>query len=221
MAFTDKTFKFLADLSENNSKDWFEANRDRYEEHWKSAALDFIADISGQMAALTPPLRAEPKLNGTLRRINRDVRFSKEKSPYNARLHLIFWAGSHPNRSPAVHFVLNPIGVGYGAGQFGFQPPQLAAVRKRIVNAADGDALIAALDAAEQVGCTMGAPDLARLPKGFVADGRRAELLRHKAMVARTYDNDAPPSAVIGPGATDWVMDTTQALMPLVRWLSD
>ena len=66
----------------------------------------------------------------------------------------------------------------------------------------------------------MGEPDLARLPRGFEADGRRAELLRHKAIVARTFDQDAPPGAVIGDGATGWIMETTNALMPLVRWLS-
>ena len=220
MAFTRNTFDFLADLDANNSKDWFDANRDRYEAHWKGAALDFIAAISEQMAALDPPLDAVPKLNGTLRRINRDVRFSKDKSPYNARLHMIFWNGSHPNRSPAVHIVLNPRGVGYGAGQFGLQPPELATIRKRIVDSSDGDDLIAALDAATAVGCRMGEPDLARLPRGFEAEGPRAELLRHKAIVARTFDQDAPPGAVIGDGATGWIMETTNALMPLVRWLS-
>jgi uncharacterized protein (TIGR02453 family) len=172
------------------------------------------------MSALSPPLRAEAKLNGSLRRINRDVRFSADKSPYNARLHMIFWNGSHPNRAPAVHIVLHPDGVGYGAGQFGILPAELAAIRNRIVDKKDGDALIAALASAETVGCRMGEPDLARLPKGFQAEGRRAELLRHKAIVARTFDRDAPPSVLTGRDATNWVMETTGALMPLVRWLS-
>ena len=84
----------------------------------------------------------------------------------------------------------------------------------------DGDDLIAALDTASAVDCRMGEPDLARLPRGFEAEGRRAELLRHKAIVARTFDQDTPPDVVIGDRATGWVMETTAALMPLVRWLS-
>ena len=198
MAFTQDTFDFLSDLAANNSRAWFEANRDRYETYWKAAALDFIASVSGQMAALDPPLAAEPKLNGTLRRINRDVRFSRDKSPYNARLHMIFWNGEHPNRAPAVHIVLGPDGVGYGAGQFGFQPAGLKVIRDRIADKADGDALIEALEQAEVVGCTMGEPDLVRLPKGYQAEGRRAELLRHKSIVARTFNRDAPPSCIVG-----------------------
>ena len=138
MAFTSKTFQYLKDLEANNEKDWFEANRDRYEGDWKDAALDFIADISGRMAALDPPLQAAPKLNGSLRRINRDVRFSKDKSPYAPRLHIVFWTGGHPNRSPGMHFVLSPDGVGYGAGQWGIEPAALSVFRKRIVDKADG-----------------------------------------------------------------------------------
>ncbi len=219
MAFTQNTFDFLQDLEANNSKDWFDANRDRYDAHWKGAALDFIADVSSEMARLEPPLMAEPKINGSLRRINRDVRFSKDKSPYNARLHMIFWVGGHPNRSPGVHIVLNSLGVGYGAGQFGIEPAALSALRKRIVDPKDGDALIAALEAAESIGCRMGDPDLVRLPKGFDAVGRRADLLRHKAIVARTIDTDAPAASVIGDTGKSWVLDITKTLLPLVRWL--
>ena len=221
MSFTKETFDFLSALDAQNSKDWFEANRDRYEAHWKAPALDFIADISPKMARLNPPLMAEPRLNGSLRRINRDVRFSKDKSPYNARLHMIFWVGGHPNRSPGVHIVLNPGGVGYGAGQFGIEPAALAALRDRIVDPKDGDALIKALDRAGEVGCRMGDPDLIRLPKGFEATGRRADVLRHKAIVARTFDTDTAADVVLGDAGLDWVMGIAEALLPLVRWLDD
>ena len=219
MAFTKDTFAFLADLEANNAKDWFEANKDRYETHWKTAALDFIADVAADMSRLDPPLQAIPRLNKTLRRINRDVRFSKDKSPYKPRLHMIFWTGGHPNRSPAMHVVLHPEGIGYGTGQFGLEPAALANNRARIVGK-DGDALINALDLAAKVNCTMGDPGLARLPRGFEAEGRRAELLRHKAYVARTHDVMAPRNEIIGAGAKGLLVEKTEALLPLIRWLN-
>ena len=219
MGFTKATFQFLSDLEANNSKDWFEANRQAYETHWKEAALDFIADVSDWMAALAPALKAVPKLNGSLRRINRDVRFSRDKSPYSARLHMVFWSGDHPNRSPGMHIVLNSGGVGYGAGQWAFEPAALAKLRKRIAGK-DGEALIAAVERAKAVGCRMGEPALARLPKGFDAEGQRAELLRHKGFVVRTHDKDAPKARMIGKGAADWAMETTEACLPFLRWLS-
>ena len=218
MAFSQDTFRFLAELEANNSKDWFEAHRSDYETHWKDAALDFIAGLSTDMATRDPALRAEAKLNGSLRRINRDVRFSKDKSPYAPRLHIVFWNGDHPNRSPGVHIVLNPKGVGYGAGQFGLEPAALKRIRARIVGK-DGDGLVSAFDAAATVGCRAGEPDLARLPKGFDAEGPHAHLLRYKSFVARTHDKDAPQDAILGEGARDWVLGVTDTLLPLVRWL--
>jgi uncharacterized protein (TIGR02453 family) len=219
MAFTKETFRFLKGLETENSRDWFEAHRTDYETACKAPALDLIAALSDRMAALDPPLRAEPRLNGSLRRINRDVRFSKDKSPYNARVHMIFWAGEKPIGGPGLHVVLSPAGVGYGAGHFGIEPARLARLRERIAGP-EGEGLIDALDAAETVGCQMGEPDLARLPRGFESEGRRAELLRHKGFVVRTWGNEAPQSVIIGDGAEDWVMGVAGALMPLIGWLS-
>lgn len=216
--FTRETFGFLADLEANNSRDWFEDNRARYEAHWKAPALAFVEALAPAMSAQQPPLKAEPRVNGSLRRINRDVRFSKDKSPYAATLHLVFWSGGHPNRSPGIHVVLSPAGVGYGTGLWGLGPEQLRRFREGVTDPAEGPALFDALDRAAKVGCTLGAPDLARLPRGYEAEGRAAELLRHKSIVARTRDNEAPPEAVIGRGATDWVLERTAALMPLLRW---
>ncbi|MCG6883858.1 MAG: TIGR02453 family protein [Silicimonas sp.] len=218
MAFTAKTFEYLRDLEANNERGWFEANRERYETHWKAAALDFIARVSDRMAGLDPPLRAEAKLNGSLRRINRDVRFSKDKSPYSARLHMIFWAGGTAKDGQGMHVVLSPDGVGYGGGHYGIEPGRLAELRARIAGP-DGDGLIAALEAAAGVGCRMGEPDLKRLPKGFEAEGRREELLRYKGFVARTHGTEAKPEVIMGAGAEDWVMGVTEGILPLIRWL--
>ena len=219
--FTEDTFVFLSDLKSNNSRDWFEANRDRYDSHWRAPALNFIGEINTAMSALSPSLKAVPKLNGSLRRINRDTRFSKDKTPYSPSLHMVFWAGDHPNRSAGMHIVLHPNEVGYGAGRWGFDGATLTRYRERVVDARDGDALLAALDQAAKVGCTMDAPALARVPKGFEADGKSEELLRRKGVVARTMDGGAKPEQMIGPAAADWTMELTRALLPLIAWVHD
>ncbi|MDD9924000.1 MAG: DUF2461 domain-containing protein [Boseongicola sp.] len=219
MLFSKQTFSFLKDIAANNSKDWFDENRDRYEAHWKTPAFNFIDAIADEMRSLEPSLKAEARLNGSLRRINRDVRFSTDKSPYNARLHLVFWSGGHPNRSPGMHFVLSPDGVGYGAGQFGIEPKNLTRFRDRIHDEQDGNALIEALNEAATVGCQFGEPDLARVPKGFDADHPRSDLLRYKSYVARTHDTQAAAGNIIGPDAVDWAMEVTRKLVPLLQWL--
>jgi uncharacterized protein (TIGR02453 family) len=217
--FTDETFRFLADLAGNNDRDWFEAHRDRYEAHWKAPGLAFIEAIRPRLSALDPPLKAEARLNASLRRINRDVRFSTDKSPYNAKLHMIFSTGGAFNKDAGMHLVLNPSGVGYGAGLYGLAPKVLERYRARLCDPADAAAFAEAVDRAGEVGARMGAPDLARPPKGYAAEGRAAEFLRHKSIVVRTFGTEAAPAVLLGPGALDWAVGTTRAFLPLLAWL--
>ncbi len=216
---TDATFAYLGKLSRHNEKAWFDAHRAAYERDWRDAGLDLVAALSEGMQALPVPLIAEPRLNGSLRRINRDVRFSADKTPYNARLHLVFWTGGHPNRSPGFHLVLTPTGVGYGAGIWGLEPAALARVRARIDDAGDRADLEAALVEAESVHCTLGEPDLARVPKGYAADHTGERLLRYKGFVARTRGYEAEAGRVTGPDAVDWILGLARATNPLLGWL--
>lgn len=81
--FTNKTFAFLEDLAANNRRDWFQDNKARYEEHVKAPALQFIADFGAPLEKISPHFVADPRGNGgSLFRIHRDTRFSKDKSPY-------------------------------------------------------------------------------------------------------------------------------------------
>ena len=218
--FPAATFDFLSELAAHNSKDWFDANRDRYEAHWKGVGLDFIEAMAVALADIKPKLKAEARLNGSLRRINRDVRFSKDKSPYNARLHFIFWTGSHPNRSPGLHIVLHGDGIGYGAGVYGLEPAALKALRDRIVDPQDRAGLLQAIECAKSVQCDFDQPDLVNLPKGYNADGDWEHLLRRKALVLRTMQ-DLPRSDWISTSrAVDEFRDIARALTPLLAWLT-
>jgi uncharacterized protein (TIGR02453 family) len=218
--FSQETFRFLADLEAHNAKDWFEANRDRYKTYWKAPGLAFIEAIRPRLAALDPPLKAEARLNASLRRINRDVRFSADKAPYGPALHMIFSTGGAFNRDPGMHVVLTPRGVGYGAGLYGLGPDALERYRARLGDPEEVGALARALDHAAAVGARLGEPDLARPPRGYAAEGRAADLLRYKSIVVRTVGNDAAPSVLIGPGAVDWAVATTRAFLPLLAWLA-
>ncbi|SPH17826.1 hypothetical protein DEA8626_01353 [Defluviimonas aquaemixtae] len=217
--FSEETFRFLDELKDNNRRSWFEANRDRYEAHWKAPALAFIEAIAPGMAALEPAMKAEPKINGSLRRINRDVRFSADKSPYEPWLHMIFSPGEHLNKSAGVHVVLTPDGVGYGAGRWAFDGPVLERYRKRLNNSKDRSALIAALEEAARVGCHLDEPHLKRLPKGYDSAPDWDYLLRYKGIVARTMEGRIMPDWIGTEKAVDEVLDRTRALMPLVGWL--
>ncbi len=73
---TPKAFKFLTDLSENNNRDWFNANKNRFEDDLREPALQFIRDFAPYLADISPYFRADPRRSGgSMFRIYRDVRF--------------------------------------------------------------------------------------------------------------------------------------------------
>ena len=93
-------FDFLRDLEENNNRPWFQANKRRYEMEFKEPLLAFISAFAERLPQISPYYMAIPKVTGgSLFRIYRDVRFSKDKRPYKT------WAGMHfrHERSPYVH----------------------------------------------------------------------------------------------------------------------
>ncbi|MFQ5528648.1 MAG: DUF2461 domain-containing protein [Thermoanaerobaculia bacterium] len=89
--FSPKLFKFLKELAANNDRDWFQANKDRYENDVREPAQAFISDFGPQLRKISPHFRADPrKVGGSLFRIHRDVRFSKDKSPYKTHTGIQF-----------------------------------------------------------------------------------------------------------------------------------
>lgn len=209
---------FLKELAANNNKEWFEAHRAWYHSAYVDPALGLIAALSGPLARLDPSLAAEPKVNGSLRRINRDIRFSKDKRPYAPMLHLMFWAGDRPNRGAGIHLVVHPDHFAFGGGHWAFEPDQLERYRKAVTTKDGAEGLAAAIAKAETAGCIPDAPHLARVPRGFTAEEPVATMLRRKGMVARSPDLPIAEE-LFGPRAIDFCLSRITPLMPLIAWL--
>lgn len=218
--FGSDTFSYLRDLRDNNNKEWFNQNRGRYEEHFLTPAIHFVTGMEQIAASLNPPHRSAPKINGSIRRIHRDVRFSKDKTPYDARMHLVFWTGDHPNRSAAIHFVLHPESIGYGAGQWALSSDDLDKYRKAIVDKRSRGKFLDCLESAKSIGCEMGPAALKRLPKGYDTEDGWADLLKHKAIVTRTHSPVEIPETLTTDRATDYVTEIFRKLAPLNAWIN-
>src|SRR5919198_3602122 len=101
-AFTPALFSFLRDLRENNDREWFNANKQRYEDDVKEPALEFVSDFAPLLEEISPHLVADPRpVGGSLFRIYRDTRFSKDKTPYKTHLGAHFFHES-AKRAPSV-----------------------------------------------------------------------------------------------------------------------
>ena len=93
--FSADTFRFLRLLSRNNSRTWFKAHQAEYEHDVRDPYLRLIADLQAPLSKISTHYRADPrKIGGSLFRIQRDVRFAGDKSPYKT------WAGARLKRSP-------------------------------------------------------------------------------------------------------------------------
>ncbi|MCU0281213.1 MAG: TIGR02453 family protein [Acidimicrobiia bacterium] len=109
--FTPGLFAFLRDLAEHNDRAWFKANQTRYEEQVRLPALAFIEDLADPLLAISRHLTADPRpLGGSLFRIQRDTRFSKDKTPYKTHtgIHLRHVATRDDVHAPGFYLHLEP-----------------------------------------------------------------------------------------------------------------
>ena len=218
--FKPEIFAYLRDLVQNNNKQWFAANRSRYDNEYLAPAMGFVDAMYEAANQLDPPHKAVAKINGSIRRINRDVRFLKDKSPYNARLHLVFWTGDHPNRSPAIHLILDPENIGFGAGQWALDAEQINQYRNAISKPVSRKAFLQAVTKANTIGCEMGPPELKKIPRGFDQAAEWSNLLKHKSIVCRTYSPIKAPDEMFTPQAVSCFTNLFEELAPLNAWIN-
>ena len=171
--FSPDTLKFLRALKKDNTRDWFNENKAWYEAAWKAPANAFIEAMCFRLQAET-----DTEHSAKLFRIHRDIRFSKDKTPYNSHLHILF---RREGSKAGLFFGLQTDRLVLGAGMMGFDKAQLNAYRDAVAGPA-GETLEAEIEALLKQGGRMNAPDLARVPKPFERDHERGELLRRKAL---------------------------------------
>jgi uncharacterized protein (TIGR02453 family) len=219
--FPREGLEFLAGLAEDNSRTYFDAHRDVYETALLAPAKAFVVALGEELRArVAPGLRAEPRVNGSILRINRDTRFTTDKRPYKEHLDFWFWEGDGPSREhPGLFVRLRPAVVLLGAGMHRFTPPALAAYRAGVVADDTGPSLEEAIAAATALrGVTVSEPELKRVPRGLPADHPREKLLRHASLYVG--GEWKLPRAVSGPGFVGWSADRLERMAPVERWLT-
>lgn len=215
--FPPQTIEFLRDLRANNHKDWFHANRDRYEAHYLAPARAFVDAAGAAIRDFAPDIHAEPTVGGSLFRVNRDIRFTSSTEPYKPYLDLWFWEGDRGSAPSGFYLRLTPETVAIGVGAYQFHPDRLARYRRAVTDPEAGADLQAALDDLRGAGFEIPQPDLKRVPKGFDPDTPHADLLRHKRLfVAGESDH---PGVLGSTRFVTWCARRWARQLPLHRWL--
>lgn len=169
--FSPETLKFLRALKQNNSRDWFNENKAWYEAAWKAPANAFIDAMCFRLEAET-----DTPHSAKLFRIHRDIRFSKDKTPYNTHLHILF---QREGSKASLFFGLQIDNLVLGSGMMGFDKTQLNTYREAVAGT-PGKTLEYALAGLVENGGRMNDPELARVPKPYDKDHPRSDLLRRK-----------------------------------------
>lgn len=219
MSFTGfpvETFAFLKGLAKNNTKAWFDEHRDEYEEFHLAPAKAFVEAIGPGLKKISKTVNAEPRVNGSIFRINRDVRFSKDKRPYKTSLDLWFWEGEKRGwEAPGFYLRLKPDGFAAGAGMHGFMPDQLKRYRAAVLDEVAGTALVKTVQKLD--GLKLGEATRKQMPRGLPKDHARANLLMLDGLYC-TYE--APLSkSVHKPEFVSQCLDIFASAKPITKWL--
>ena len=215
--FRQGTLKFLGGLRKHNTKSWFEAHRADYDDYYVAPAKAFVEAIGAALARVAPRIVAEPKINGSIFRINKDVRFSKDKRPYKDHLDFSFWEGEKRGSSSALFFRVSPDGVYVGAGYHSCKHLQ-SAFRAAVAGPVAGKKLAAVARKIRRAGYELEGARYKRMPRDFPHDGPAAEFLLHDGLYVVT---EYEPTFATDDRLVDECVKQWKTAMPLHRWLID
>lgn len=215
--FTPDLIQFLGDLSLNNDRDWFAANKQRYEQHVREPALAFIRAVGPKLSKISKHVTAiDKKVGGSLMRVHRDVRFSKDKTPYKTNLGIQFRHEVGKDiHAPGLYVHVDTEGVFLAAGTWHPDADTLASIRQRI--ATQGAAWKRARDNPKFVTCwELGGESLTRPPRGFAKDHPLIDDLRRKDHIAVCK---LGVDEILGPKAVDLVLARFALAKPYASFL--
>ena len=212
--FGPQALPFFKALGFHQTKEWFEANRSIYDNEIKRPIGDLVEDLAATLAKAGGPLKGDRK--SSVFRINRDVRFAKDKSPYKTHAGAVLTRSGGKNDPGLLYIHVAPDGCFSAAGFYQLEPDQLANVRAAIVRTPKAWSAMTARLA--KAGLTL-SDDYAmkRAPRGYedVADPKIAAALRNKSFICSRPIADARLAA---PGLVEDLAAFARDATPLLEW---
>jgi uncharacterized protein (TIGR02453 family) len=213
--FTQPSLEFLKDLAQNNNREWFTANRPRYEAA-KSELEKIVVQLLGSVGEFENLTNTQPK--DCIFRINRDVRFSKNKDPYKHHLSAAIGPGGRHSGRTDFYLHIQPNGESLlGAGMWNATPKQLAAFRQEIDFNPKALTDIIANDKFRQYFPEIWGESLKKAPKGYSEDHPNVDLLKRKQMFFMHKFTDAE---VTSPDFVDKIVEGCRLIKPYCDFLN-
>lgn len=217
--FTPELFRFLDDLKRNNDRNWFQANKERYETHLRQPFMNFISALAPQMEKISKQIRVDPRPSGgSLFRIYRDTRFGADKSPYKTHAGAQFRHNlSTDAHAPGYYLHLEP-GTVFACGGV-WQPDKigLGRIRDAIVSKADEWTAITRNKRFARAYSIQG-DTLKRPPQGYPPDHPLIDDLKRKDIYALRKFTEADACE---PDFLDTFVALCRDIAPLMKFLCE
>lgn len=206
-------------MAKNNSKAWFNDHRTEYEADLLDPAKAFVTAIGARLKKFAPRVNAIPSINGSIFRLNRDLRFSKSATPYKSHLGIFMWEGAGAKmESSGFYFHLEPPNLELGCGIYQFTKEQLERYREHVVHPRRGPALAKAIKSALSKGAyDVGGARRKRVPKPYDPNHPNANLLLHDGLwLGRS---GLIPKELTSPKLLDLCEKAWKTMLPVHAWL--
>ncbi|HEY0977351.1 MAG TPA: DUF2461 domain-containing protein [Flavobacteriales bacterium] len=214
--FTPDYNRFFKELAAHNNKEWFDANRTRYEATVKAPMQAFVGELIQRIRKVDPQVTMEPKQ--AIHRINRDIRFSKDKMPYKTYSSAIIQRGEKKDMTtPGMYIELGPENVWIYGGAYLPEKEQLYDIRDAMLK--DGKAFrkaIAGKDFVKFFGSVQGEKNKV-LPPEFKGAVAQEPLIANKQFYVAAK---LPPKTVTADDLAETVMAHYKAMKPMNDWLA-
>ena len=212
--FSPAALDFLDELEHHNDRDWFAEHKTTYEDELKSRMLEVAAAVNERLADFAPAHVRPP--NKAMLRIYRDVRFSKDKSPYKTHM-AAHWPQQGVEGGAGFFLQVGARSLMIAGGAYSPRPEQLSAIRDHIL--AHEHELRSLLDDADLTRLfePLDGDPLVRAPRGFPPDHPAVDLLRNRRWAMTAH---LPGAASENPDFLDVVVERFRAIAPLIAFLN-
>jgi len=215
VAIPPQAFEFFAGLSANNNRDWYLANKSSFESEVKLPFVSLLEEVSLRLAGETNPLRGGA---GTIFRLNRDVRFSRDKSPYKTHIAgLLTESGSKDPGEPLVYLHLDSSGGFLAAGLWQPDTDNLRALRNRMIEDESGFSQLVLSLGDKGLGLDR-SEATTMMPRGFsdFSEHPHSDFIKLKNMIVRA---ELSADLWVKETIVDTVVDFVHSASPLLRFL--
>jgi len=217
--FPEEGFRFFRELAVNNNREWFAEHKQEYIEFLQTPALSLVVELGERLKSEFLGIAYDLRTNGagSIMRIHRDIRFSKDKTPYKTHIGINFWEGPQKKGSPGFHFFMDAEGAGFYGGYHVFPKATLTAYRESVASERSGEKLRKALDElVKNKGFEYGGEQLKRVPPGYDKENPRGDLLRYKGLWIKSSKLDL--NALSSPSLVDTCAANAHIMGPVHRW---